>query len=86
MDDLATFFFDTEENFLFNAPETLQLESFEDLEEALLRADVGIGVTSELLDGLRAQVAAKCSSPADQRPPSLRDGTAITSRVGTSAV
>jgi fused signal recognition particle receptor len=34
-------------------------ESFEDLEEALLRADVGIGVTTELLDGLRARVAAR---------------------------
>ena len=34
-------------------------ESFEELEEALLRADVGIGVTTELLDGLRARVAAK---------------------------
>ena len=34
-------------------------ESFEDLEEALLRADVGVGVTTELLDGLRAKVDAK---------------------------
>jgi len=34
-------------------------ESFEDLEEALLRADVGIGITDELLDGLRAKVRAK---------------------------
>jgi len=34
-------------------------ESFEDLEEALLRADVGIGVTTELIDGLRAKVDAK---------------------------
>jgi fused signal recognition particle receptor len=34
-------------------------ESFDDLEEALLRADVGIGVTTELIDGLRAKVAAK---------------------------
>ncbi len=34
-------------------------ESFEDLEEALLRADVGVGVTTELLDGLRAGVDAK---------------------------
>jgi fused signal recognition particle receptor len=34
-------------------------ESFEDLEEALLRADVGVGVTTELLDGLRQRVAAK---------------------------
>ncbi len=34
-------------------------ESFEELEEALLRADVGVGVTTALLDGLRAKVAAK---------------------------
>jgi fused signal recognition particle receptor len=34
-------------------------ETFDDLEEALLRADVGVGVTTELLDGLRARVAAK---------------------------
>ncbi len=34
-------------------------ESFEELEEALLRADVGVGVTTNLIDGLRAKVAAK---------------------------
>jgi fused signal recognition particle receptor len=34
-------------------------ESFEDLEEALLRADVGVGVATDLLDGLRAKVASK---------------------------
>jgi len=34
-------------------------ESFDDLEEALLRADVGVGVTMELIDGLRAKVGAK---------------------------
>ena len=34
-------------------------ESFEDLEEALLRADVGVGITEELIDGLRAKVKAK---------------------------
>ena len=34
-------------------------ESFEDLEEALLRADVGIGITTELLDGLRVKVKDK---------------------------
>jgi fused signal recognition particle receptor len=34
-------------------------ESFEDLEEALLRADVGVKVTMDLIDGLRAKVAAK---------------------------
>jgi fused signal recognition particle receptor len=38
---------------------TITEESFEDLEEALLRADVGVGVTTELIDGLRAKVAAK---------------------------
>jgi fused signal recognition particle receptor len=34
-------------------------ESFEELEEALLRADVGVGVTNDLIDGLRAKVATK---------------------------
>src|SRR5688500_863037 len=34
-------------------------ETWDELEEALLRADVGIGVTTALLDGLRTQVKAK---------------------------
>ena len=34
-------------------------ESWDELEEALLRADVGLRVTTELLDGLRAKVKAK---------------------------
>ena len=34
-------------------------ETFEDLEEALLRADVGVGVSDELIDGLREKVKAK---------------------------
>ena len=34
-------------------------ESFDDLEEALLRADVGVGISDELLESLRARVAAK---------------------------
>lgn len=34
-------------------------ETWDELEEALLRADVGIGVTTELLDGLRTAVKAK---------------------------
>ena len=34
-------------------------ESFEDLEEALLRADLGVAITDELLDGLRERVKAK---------------------------
>ena len=34
-------------------------ETWDDLEEALLRADVGVRVSSELLDGLRVRVNAK---------------------------
>jgi fused signal recognition particle receptor len=34
-------------------------ESFEDLEEALLRADVGVAITEELIGGLRERVEAK---------------------------
>jgi len=34
-------------------------ETWDELEEALLRADVGIGVTTELLEGLRARVKSK---------------------------
>ena len=45
-------------------------ESFEDLEEALLRADVGIGITTELIDGLRAKVKDKEIS----EPQQLLDG------------
>jgi len=41
-------------------------ESWDDLEEALLLADVGIGVTTELLDGLREQVKAKAITDPDQ--------------------
>ncbi len=41
-------------------------ETWDDLEEALLRADVGIGVTTSLLDGLRSRVSSKeISSPDD---------------------
>jgi fused signal recognition particle receptor len=34
-------------------------DTFDDLEEALLRADVGVGVTMQLIDGLRSRVASK---------------------------
>ncbi|HEY4377990.1 MAG TPA: signal recognition particle-docking protein FtsY, partial [Acidimicrobiales bacterium] len=34
-------------------------ETWDELEEALLRADVGIGPTTELIDGLRARVSAE---------------------------
>jgi fused signal recognition particle receptor len=41
-------------------------ESFEDLEEALLRADVGVSITDQLLDVLRAKVSAKeITEPSD---------------------
>jgi fused signal recognition particle receptor len=41
-------------------------ETFEELEEALLRADVGIGVTTELLDGLRSKLEAnEISDPSE---------------------
>jgi fused signal recognition particle receptor len=41
-------------------------ESWDDLEEALLRADVGVRVTDELLDGLRGRVTAKEITEPDQ--------------------
>ena len=41
-------------------------ETWEDLEEALLKADVGVHVTDQLLDGLRARVKAKEIVDADQ--------------------
>jgi fused signal recognition particle receptor len=41
-------------------------DTWDDLEEALLKADVGVRVTDELLDGLRARVKAKEIVDADQ--------------------
>ena len=41
-------------------------DTWDDLEEALLRADVGIGVTTALLDGLRERVKAKAISTPDE--------------------
>ncbi|HUF98096.1 MAG TPA: signal recognition particle-docking protein FtsY [Ilumatobacter sp.] len=38
---------------------TIDSDTWEDLEEALLRADVGLAVTDGLLDGLKARVKAK---------------------------
>jgi fused signal recognition particle receptor len=48
-------------------------ETWDELEEALLRADVGIGVTTDLLDGLRTQVKAKEITTPDQLIDALRD-------------
>ena len=47
-------------------------ETWEDLEEALLRADVGIGVTTDLLDGLRARVNDKELTEPDELLDALR--------------
>ena len=41
-------------------------DTWDDLEEALLKADVGVRVTDELLDGLRARVKSKEIADADQ--------------------
>jgi fused signal recognition particle receptor len=47
-------------------------ETWDDLEEALLRADVGVGVTTDLLDGLRAEVKNKEITEPDQLLDALR--------------
>ena len=47
-------------------------ETWEDLEEALLRADVGIGVTTDLLDGLRTRVKDKELTEPDDLLEALR--------------
>ena len=41
-------------------------DTWDDLEEALLRADVGVGVTTKLLDGLRDRVRAKTIQTPDE--------------------
>ena len=48
-------------------------ETWDDLEEALLRADVGVGVTEALLDPLRAKVKAKEITDPDDLVDALRD-------------
>jgi fused signal recognition particle receptor len=47
-------------------------ETWDDLEEALLRADVGLGVATDLLDGLRTQVKNKELTEPDQLLDALR--------------
>jgi fused signal recognition particle receptor len=51
-------------------------DTFFDLEEALLRADVGVGVTDALLDDLRTRVKAKEITDPDQLLDALRDDMA----------
>ncbi len=47
-------------------------ETWDDLEEALLRADVGVGVSTDLLDGLRSAVKNKEVTEPDQLLDALR--------------
>ena len=47
-------------------------ETWDDLEEALLRADVGVRVTGDLLDGLRAEVKSREITQPDQLLDALR--------------
>ena len=47
-------------------------ETWDDLEEALLRADVGIGVTTALLDGVRERVSKKEITTPDELLEALR--------------
>jgi len=47
-------------------------DTWDDLEEALLRADVGLGVTTSLLDGLRERVSNKEISTPDELLDALR--------------
>ena len=47
-------------------------DTWDDLEEALLRADVGLGVTTSLLDGLRERVSNKGISSPDELLDALR--------------
>jgi len=47
-------------------------DTWDDLEEALLRADVGLGVTTSLLDGLRERVSNKEISSPDELLDALR--------------
>jgi fused signal recognition particle receptor len=44
---------------------TIDAETWDDLEEALLRADVGIGLTTSVLDDLRTEVKAKAITEPD---------------------
>jgi len=48
-------------------------DTWDDLEEALLRADVGVRVTDELLDGLRARVKSKAITTPDELLTALQD-------------
>ena len=55
-------------------------ETWDDLEEALLRADVGVRVTDELLEGLRTKVKAKEITDPDVLLTALQDE--MTARLG----
>ena len=52
---------------------TIDEETWNDLEEALVRADVGIGTTTSLLDDLRGRVKAEAISTPEELMQALRD-------------
>jgi len=53
--------------------EKIDDDTWDELEEALLRADVGVGATTELLDQLRARVKSEGISSADKMVEALKD-------------
>ena len=55
-------------------------ESFEDLEEALLRADVGVGVTTELIDGFAREGRREGDHRAAGTPRRARGGDGVPAR------
>ena len=67
------------------ARDRIDAETWDDLEEALIRADVGVGTTTDILDRLRATVAERSiteparllealEGPAQGRPPHAATG------------
>ena len=53
---------------------SIDQQTWDDLEEALIRADVGITLTTTLLDALRARVKAEGITTSDELVDALKDG------------
>jgi fused signal recognition particle receptor len=53
---------------------TIDQQAWDDLEEALIRADVGVTLTTTLLDGLRGRVKAEGLTTSDQLVDALKEG------------
>ncbi|HVM63757.1 MAG TPA: signal recognition particle receptor subunit alpha, partial [Acidimicrobiales bacterium] len=58
----------------FLARTSIDDETWEDLEEALIRADVGVGLTTSLLDDLRSRVRAEGISSSPELVEALKEG------------